>query len=571
MSINMDRDPLREALDFEALLSDYSIYKKNATYHGISNFAGGMDYSDASFPTVFNLVKAALPNGGTILLKGGAFTGNIIIDQVGLKVIGNRPGGYRDYEETRIVGNVNVREEHCTLEDIKIFGTLTLEALPDLSSKASYCKFLRVNGHGNPPLKILGVLNATAPELPFQDSFIDCTLFSTGTNPIIDFVNNAGTVPNATIGHIYFYNTMLYTLTADYLIHLRGAFSDIVFTNCFPYPRVSTGCSVVRVDNNTSGYLLVVSLDFVSCFWELAYPTNLILFDIPNLGAARRVTIDVRGGSLYGIGGSPIIIHDERLNAGTAKRSRLLFDGVKTMDVSPPLSFNTLRFNQSQTPPLFPVKFMNCVFQDGMTITQIGASGGPEAEFLSNQGIPDTLISPAEKYLPLYYRTDQQGLIYFVDPYIVIRVHTEANHWISWLGVGKTFGYGTYEWKAKAENAVANTSIYIGGLEYHHGWSNEGIACIRWDGTKWEAHSSWGGSGESTEITGITFTNENTFKIEWTDSYVKYYVNDVLKATHTTYVPQAPMQLFAEVGTAGSAPASEPKCFFRKNSWKRLS
>lgn len=179
-------------------------------------------------------------------------------------------------------------------------------------------------------------------------------------------------------------------------------------------------------------------------------------------------------------------------------------------------------------------------------------------------------VSPSEHYLPLMFRVDQQGLIYYDDPYFVIRVHTEANHWISWLAYGEVFDYGVYEFKAKAENWGVNCTIYIGGFEHHHGWSTEGIAVFRWSGTQWEAYTSWGDNAENTEITGVTFTNENTFKIDWTSTYVKYYVNGTLKVTHTTYVPQDSMQLFAEVGTLANAPTSEPTTYFREGSFREI-
>lgn len=184
-------------------------------------------------------------------------------------------------------------------------------------------------------------------------------------------------------------------------------------------------------------------------------------------------------------------------------------------------------------------------------------------------------ISPYEKYLPLMFRVDEQGLIYYEDPYLVIRVHAVTDHFVSWLAFGKTFHFGTYEWKAKAVNDIAKAIIYLGILEKRHGWADEGIISIYWNGTNWvfaTSNEAKGGAGsETTNIAGIDFTVEHTFKIEWTSTYVKFYIDGVLKATHTTKVPQDPMQLFAEVGTDPSiAPASEPESQFRAGSFKEL-
>lgn len=183
-------------------------------------------------------------------------------------------------------------------------------------------------------------------------------------------------------------------------------------------------------------------------------------------------------------------------------------------------------------------------------------------------------ISPYEKYLPLMCRVNQQGLIYYVDPYLIIRCHDSvADQYISWLAFGKTFHFGTYEWKAKAShNALANCTLYLGLFEKHHGWADEGLIAIKWDGSKWWLQTSYGsGLGfEDTEITGVDFTVEHTFKIEWTSTEVKLYVDGVLKATNSTKIPQEPMQLFAEIAIGGTPPASEPLIYWRNRSFKEL-
>jgi len=162
-------------------------------------------------------------------------------------------------------------------------------------------------------------------------------------------------------------------------------------------------------------------------------------------------------------------------------------------------------------------------------------------------------ISPHEYYLPLAYRIDN-----------------ETNHWISWLAFGKTFGFGQYEWKAKADNNETNSYLYLGGLEYHHGWYNEGIICLRWSGTEYAVCTTWSGGETATSVNDIDFTIERTIMINWTSSYVEYYIDGVLKANHTSNVPQAPMQLFAEVGIGASAPTTEPIVYFRNKSFKEI-
>ena len=192
--------------------------------------------------------------------------------------------------------------------------------------------------------------------------------------------------------------------------------------------------------------------------------------------------------------------------------------------------------------------------------------------FLNGESVGESWISPADHYLPLAFRVNAEGLIYYDEPYLVIRVHNRSNQWISWLAFGEVFDFGVYEWRAKCENNVSGAIIYLGILEHHHGWCNEGIIVVKFDESlTWQFYTSdETGNTESTVIDDVDFTVENTFKIDWTPSSVSLYINDALKATHTSAVPQESMQLFAEVGTGSSAPCCEPKCFFRGGSFREI-
>ena len=189
------------------------------------------------------------------------------------------------------------------------------------------------------------------------------------------------------------------------------------------------------------------------------------------------------------------------------------------------------------------------------------------------ESVMESWISPADHYLPLAFRVNSEGVIYYDHPYLVIRVHNKSDQWISWLAFGELFDFGVYEWKAKCENDVSRTYIYLGILEHHHGWSDEGIIVVKFDDSmRWQFYTSdETGNTEATVIDDVDFTVENTFKIDWTSSYISLYINGTLKATHTDAVPQEAMQLFAEVGTGSSAPSCEPKCFFRGGSFREIA
>ena len=60
-----------------------------------------------------------------------------------------------------------------------------------------------------------------------------------------------------------------------------------------------------------------------------------------------------------------------------------------------------------------------------------------------------------------------------------------------------------------------------------------------YDGTTLYATSSDGTTQETTDISaGLTLTNNNALRFVWDNgTSIKYYVNDVLVATHTTKIP----------------------------------
>jgi hypothetical protein len=193
------------------------------------------------------------------------------------------------------------------------------------------------------------------------------------------------------------------------------------------------------------------------------------------------------------------------------------------------------------------------------------------AEWNDKHDVP--WLSPSEDYLPLSFRWGTNAIIYYDDPYIIIRIHAVTNQYASWLAFGKTYSYGTYEWKAKAANAIAHAHIYLGLFEKHHGWLGEGAIFLRYNGDAltWDFLTVTSGAViEETNIADVDFTLEHTFKVVWAVASVKLYIDDVLKATHTVSLPPIGMQLFAEVATGTPAPAAEPFCYFRAGSFKEL-
>ncbi len=91
---------------------------------------------------------------------------------------------------------------------------------------------------------------------------------------------------------------------------------------------------------------------------------------------------------------------------------------------------------------------------------------------------------------------------------------------------------------------------------------------INTDG-KLYAHTSNGGGGADhteTEITGITLTNINTFRIEFdSGTDAKFYVNGVLEATITTTLPAGATVIQFGTGSSGNTSASDEMVITQPN------
>lgn len=179
-------------------------------------------------------------------------------------------------------------------------------------------------------------------------------------------------------------------------------------------------------------------------------------------------------------------------------------------------------------------------------------------------------ISPGPEFQPLAYRLSDHGLTYFEDPYIIIDAHETYASITSWLSFGRTYHYGTYKWRGKAQGAANYCSIFLGLFEYHHGRMNDGGIFIYWNNTEWLITTKWAGVTKDTIITGVDFTVEHEFKLEWTKNRIRLWIDGVLKATHTTGIPQKPMQLFNEVIQAACPAGTATYIFFRNQSFRKI-
>lgn len=183
--------------------------------------------------------------------------------------------------------------------------------------------------------------------------------------------------------------------------------------------------------------------------------------------------------------------------------------------------------------------------------------------------------SITEHYQPIAYRQDEKCIIWYDGTYFVQRIHTHTDgytHYASMLVMGQQFGYGTYEWYAKLENPTTLSSIFVGGFEKKHGFAEYGLIAPMYDavGNQYILRTmDDAGNIEDTVLGAEDWTSEKKFTIEWTVSSVKLWVDDVLKATHTTRVPTQYHQFFVEVAGATNL-ASEPSVFIKANTLKEV-
>jgi len=177
------------------------------------------------------------------------------------------------------------------------------------------------------------------------------------------------------------------------------------------------------------------------------------------------------------------------------------------------------------------------------------------------QGEERVYLSSGLAFSNVATRTDIWGLTYYDSQdgahTVFMNENVLADQYYSWWTMEQQFGFGTYQWKAKATNCTNPNIMYIFGLEWHHGRGADGIIDFWFNGTHYAADNSYNGVYTFTVLAAQDWTVERTFKINWTSASIKFYIDGALKATHNTNVPQYPMCFFGESFTGGTPPAYE--------------
>lgn len=165
-------------------------------------------------------------------------------------------------------------------------------------------------------------------------------------------------------------------------------------------------------------------------------------------------------------------------------------------------------------------------------------------------------------------RMDRWGHAYHDGTYFVCRCYPAQLASASLVLANKRYGaYGAFQAKAKLLGAVKFNSLYLFGLENRHGQPSRGLICFFYSGLdeKYYACSQDTEGRTLTDLGALDWTDEQTFRIDWSEGRIEFRIDVKPVATHTTNVPSVPMSWFIEANThEGSIPAMEGKVYQRR-------
>jgi len=129
---------------------------------------------------------------------------------------------------------------------------------------------------------------------------------------------------------------------------------------------------------------------------------------------------------------------------------------------------------------------------------------------------------------------------------------------VTMVGSHRAYSKGTFTFDAQVNAEGGVDPIYtpaFGLIENKWDWfagSSAHAVMLVPDGVGgWDFYTENDGATETTAILGVNFKVQHTFKIIWENASeypvggrIRLYIDDVLKATHTTAVPTHPLQFF---------------------------
>lgn len=130
----------------------------------------------------------------------------------------------------------------------------------------------------------------------------------------------------------------------------------------------------------------------------------------------------------------------------------------------------------------------------------------------------------------------------------------------------------TLECSGYINAAIANSNQWVIGMEAQMGGvdaaGNVGQTYFNHSsGNVYQACTRNAAGSECDTIAAQDWTSEKDFKIEWTTTSVKYYVDDVLKITHTLREPNVRMLIFHELHVAdGQTLGADAAIYIRHGS-----
>lgn len=168
--------------------------------------------------------------------------------------------------------------------------------------------------------------------------------------------------------------------------------------------------------------------------------------------------------------------------------------------------------------------------------------------------------------IPQFETRGSISAVIFKNGYLTIAMRDDATETGEVMIMG-TIGYGTYQWKGKAEGAESGMWIFLGfAEEFPIQWKDS--IFLWWNGSSWIFQTNKAGSQTNTTISGIDFTVEHTFKVVWSSTDVYLYIDEAEVAHHTTNIPTVRMVPFLEISRSSGGTSH---AYVYGKDWVKLS
>ena len=375
-----------------AIGASYVVFKDGSNYYARNGTTGRIDSSSATALTIIEYAMDHSPLSGIIAIGPGNFAWSganyLLIDKPGITFQGSAPHWIYSVDPvaanpTILGGNITIVSENVIMERLGIGGALTLSSVGNpVTSSAHWLKFIDISVSDG--IKFIGIDGAGDAWVPLIIEFEGGMVSKSTTGPILDFDNEG-----ASIDHILFSGMVLLQMLASQdVVAMHGYVGNINWVNCMFFMDATAGTvlNLTLPGIYPGEYSKFNPIGFSGCYFEFNYANSTIV-SIADYLYTTPIDIQFIGGAIIAnLLNSPIIVNDySGTTGGTANlythNKRILFNtvtfGDHTLSGSCSLKFKSFggTANSDDTlPKVLPV-FINCLFGNAVTITQLGHLG----------------------------------------------------------------------------------------------------------------------------------------------------------------------------------------------------